>query len=107
MPERTSQRASQDLRVNFFRPRPGFMRKEVTIIWLTLVAWGLVTFGLPLYVGMQHTDPVRTLEESPTLLGLPFYFLFEGQLVIVWFILICFIFNSLIDWLTTSYRSRR
>lgn len=107
MPEKPSQREQQDLRVNFFRPRPGFMRKEVTIIWLTLIAWGLVTFGLPLHVAMQHTDPVRTLAETPTLFGLPFYFLFEGQLVIVWFILICFIFNSLLDWLSTSYRSRR
>ena len=28
----------EDLRINFFRPRPGFMRKEVTIIWITLAA---------------------------------------------------------------------
>lgn len=99
--------ARKDLRVNFFRPREGFMRKEVTIIWLTLIAWALVTFGLPLHVAMKHSDPIQTLQEAPTVFGLPFYFLFEGQLVVVWFILICFVFNTLIDWLTTSYRSRR
>ncbi len=83
------------------------MRKEVTIICATLIAWGLVTFGLPIHVALVHSDPATTLQEVPTVLGLPFYYLFEGQLVIVWFILICFIFNILIDWLTTSYRTRR
>ena len=83
------------------------MRKEVTIIWVTLAAWALVTFGLPIHVATKHADPAQTLQEAPTLFGLPFYFLFEGQMVIVWFILLCFFFNILIDWLTTSYRSRR
>jgi hypothetical protein len=38
-----------DLRVNFLRPRRGFMRREVTIIWVTLTAWAVLTFGFPLY----------------------------------------------------------
>ena len=96
-----------DLRVNFFRPQPGFMRKEVMIIWGTLIAWAFVTFGLPIHIALQHSDPQLTLEEVPKIFGIPFYYLFEGQFVIVWFILICFVFNVLIDWLTTSYRSRR
>ena len=96
-----------DLRINFFRPRPGFMRKEVTIIWLTLIAWAIVTFGLPIHIALDHTDPTETLQEVPTIMGIPFYYLFEAQFVIVWFIVICFIFNTLIDWLTTSYRTRR
>ena len=109
MPQNRAARASQqeDLRVNFFRPRPGFMRKEVIIISATLLAWILLVFGPPLHVAMQHTDPVDTLREVPTVFGMPLYFLFEGQLVIVGFIFICFLFNTLIDWLTTSYRSRR
>lgn len=97
----------EDLRVNFFRPRPGFMRKEVAIISITLLAWVLLVFGLPLHVALKHAEPVQTLREVPTVFGMPFYFLFEGQLVIVGFIFICFLFNTLIDWLTTSYRSRR
>jgi putative solute:sodium symporter small subunit len=97
----------KDLRVNFFRPRPGFMRKEVTIIWFTLIAWALLTFGLPVHVAMKHSDPASAMQDVPSIFGLPFYFLFEGQFVIVWFIIICFIFNTLIDWLTNSYRTRR
>ena len=98
---------ADDLRINFFRPRRGFMRKEVTVIWLTLFAWALVTFGMPVHMALKHTEPTQTLQEVPTIMGIPFYYLFEGQFVILWFIFICFFFNILIDWLTTSYRTRR
>lgn len=96
-----------DLRINFFRPRPGFMRKEVTIIWVTLAAWAVMTFGMPIHLAITHTDPVRTLSEVPYIFGIPAYFWYSGQFLILWFIFLCFIFNVLIDWLTTSYRRRR
>ena len=97
----------EDLRVNFFRPRPGFMRKEVTIIWITLAAWAIMTFSMPIYLAIIHSDPTRTLAEIPYILGIPAYFWFSGQFLILWFIFLCFFFNVLIDWLTSSYRRRR
>ena len=30
------EKQDDDLRVNFFRPRPGFMRQEVRFIWVML-----------------------------------------------------------------------
>ena len=97
----------EDLRVNFFRPRPGFMRKEVTIIWVTLAAWATMTFGMPIHLAFVHTDPTRTLAEAPYIFGIPAYFWFSGQFLILWFIFLCFIFIVLIDWLSSSYRRRR
>lgn len=92
-----------DLRVNFFRPRRGFMRSEVTIIWITLTAWVVLTFGFPLYLAFcpQAQLPGRMI------LGIPLHYWFSGQFLILWFILICFIFNLLIDRLTENYRRRR
>lgn len=97
----------EDLRVNFFRPRPGFMRKEVTIIWITLIAWATMTFGMPIHLALTHTDPTATLSEVTYIFGIPAYFWFSGQFLILWFIFLCFFFNILIDWLTTSSRKRR
>ena len=99
--------AQGDLRVNFFRPRRGFMRKEVTIIWVTLAAWAAMTFGIPIHLAMTHSDPAETLANVPYLFGIPAYFWFSGQFLILWFIFLCFFFNVLIDWLSSSYRRRR
>lgn len=96
-----------DLQINFFRPRRGFMRKEVTLIWVTLAAWAIMTFGMPIHLAMTHTDPTRILDEVPYIFGIPAYFWFSGQFLILWFIFLCFIFNVLIDWLSSSYRRRR
>lgn len=95
--------ATDDLRVNFFRPRPGFMRREVTIIWLTFTAWALFTFGFPLYLALcpQARLTVRTI------FGMPLHYWVSGQFLIIWFILICVVFNLLIDRLTESFHKRR
>lgn len=109
MPQETGQKPAsrEDLRINFFRPRKGFMRKEVTIIWITLIAWALLTFGMPIHLATTHTDPGSTLSSVPYIFGIPAYFWYSGQFLILWFIFLCFIFNVLIDWLTSSYRRRR
>lgn len=97
----------EDLRVNFFRPRAGFMRKEVTIIWITLAAWAIMTFGMPIHLAVTHSTARQTLTDVPYLFGMPAYFWYSGQFLILWFIFLCFFFNILIDWLTSSYRRRR
>ena len=83
----------EDLRINFFRPRPGFMRKEVTIIWITLAAWAIMVFGMPIHLAISHGDPGQTLAEVPYIFGIPAYFWFSGQFLILWFIFLCFVFN--------------
>lgn len=96
-----------DLRINFFRPRPGFMRKEVTIIWIAMIAWAVMTFGMPIHLAFTHHGAAQTLAEVPYIFGIPAYFWYSGQFLILWFIFLSFIFNVLIDWLSSSYRRRR
>ncbi len=96
----------QNLQINFFKPRPGFMRREVTVICLTLFAWATVSIGFPFCLGLTATDPTALVETGKSLFGMPLHYWFSGHFLIFWFILICFIFNLLIDWLTKSYRKR-
>lgn len=95
-------------RVNFFRPRSPFMRSEVLFIWLALCGWALVTFGFQLLLVWTQTDTEGngTLT-ARTLFGFPFHFWFSGQFLIVWFVLLCFFFNVMVDRLTERFRKRR
>jgi putative solute:sodium symporter small subunit len=99
-------RNSPDLHINFFRPRPGFMRREVTVICLTLLAWAVVSIGFPLCLGMTTTDPTALINGGRSVFGMPLHFWFSGHFLIFWFILISAIFNFMIDWITKSCRKR-
>ena len=93
--------------VNFFRPRGAFMRSEVLFIWVALCGWAAVTFGfqLLLYSG-QNAGDGRSVLTATTFFGFPFHFWFSGQFLIVWFILLCFFFNVMVDRLTERFRRR-
>jgi len=97
-----------DYRVNFFRPRPGFMRREVRFIWLMLAGWAILTFGFPIILVLfqQQADGTSFLT-GVTVFGFPFHYWFSGQFLVVWFILLCFFFNVLVDRLTDRLRRRR
>lgn len=97
-----------DYRVNPFRPRSGFMRQEVILIWLMLAGWALLTFGFQLLLALgRHQGNGENALTDATLFGFPFHYWFTGQFLIVWFILLCFLFNLFIDRLTGKYRKRK
>lgn len=107
-PEFDRPSSPQDYRVNFFRPQAGFMRSEVTYIWIALIAWALLTFGFQFWIVFNQTaangsGPLTT----GTIFSFPFDYWFTGQFLIVCFILICFLFNLMVDRLTEHYRQRR
>jgi putative solute:sodium symporter small subunit len=98
----------QNYRVNFFRPQAGFMRSEVTYIWIALIAWALLTFGFQFLIYSGQTDGNGSGPLTcRTIFSFPFEYWFTGQFLIVWFILICFLFNLMVDRLTERYRQRR
>jgi|GEM_PF-379342 len=99
---------AKDYRVNFFKPRAGFMRREVRFIWLMLAGWSLLTFGFPLYLAWTEwtADGTGPLTVT-TLFGFPFHYWFSGQFLIVWFIFLCFLFNVLVDHLIDRFRHPR
>lgn len=94
--------------INFFNPRPGYMRSKVTYIWLALGGWALVTFGFQfiLVAEQQHGDGSSFLTAT-SIFGFPLHFWFTGQFLIVWFILLCIVFNVLVDRLSDRTRKRR
>lgn len=106
--EQPPEPAPGDYRVNFFRPRPGFMRKEVRFIWLMLAGWAVFTFGFQLLlVLVQRSETGESPLTDATFFGFPFHYWFSGQFLIVWFILLCLVFNLFIDQLTERHRKRK
>ncbi len=100
--------SGKDLRVNFLRPRPGFMRQKVVYTWILLISWAFFTFGFQFLLvltqrGADGTGPLTEL----TVFGFPLHYWFSGQFMIVWFILLCVLFNLFIDHLTKLYRKRK
>lgn len=99
---------SGDYRVNLFRPRPGFMRREVAVIWIMLAGWALLTFGFQVLLALlQSGDSGESALTAVTVFGFPFHYWFTSQFLILCFILLCFLFNAFIDRLTEEYRKRR
>lgn len=108
MPEKKPDRPADDLRVNFFRPRPGFMRRKVLYTAVLLTGWALLTFGFQAFLTVTAEGPGG---EGPltdtTFFGFPFHYWFTGQFLIVWFIFLCYLFNIFIDHLTRTYQKRK
>ncbi|PLY00793.1 MAG: DUF4212 domain-containing protein [Desulfuromonas sp.] len=96
-----------DVPINFFRPRPGYMRKEVLLICLMLLLWGLLTFGFQLLLVLNQQAPSgRGPLTEGAVFGFPLHYWFTGQFLIICFIVLCFAFNSVIDRLSRRYRGR-
>ncbi|SDL25898.1 putative solute:sodium symporter small subunit [Geoalkalibacter ferrihydriticus] len=99
---------SDDYRVNFFRPRPGYMRQKVTYIWVLLTSWTVFTFGFQLLLAWTSRTPEgEGLFTDLSIFGFPFHFWYSGHFLIVWFIVLCFLFNTFVDRLTQTYRPRK
>lgn len=94
--------------VNLFRPKPGYMRDEVKIILLVLIGWGVATFGFQLLLRLL-ADPVtgESVLARLDFFNLPLHFWFTGQLLPLWFIILCALFNIFIDKLTERHSRRR
>lgn len=97
-----------DYRINFFRPRSGYLRKRVGYTWVLLISWAFFTFGFQALLVLVQTTPLgEGLLTQRTFLDFPFHYWYTGQFLIVWFIFLCLLFNLLVDHLTKIYRKRR
>ena len=108
MPDRKApDEPSPDYRVNFFRPRPGYMRTKVLYTWVLLGGWALLTFGFQfLILLLQRTPDGESVLTETTILGFPFHVWYTGHVLIVCFIFLCFLFNVLVDRLARQHRRR-
>ena len=95
-------------RINFFRPLPGFMRKKVHYIWVLLASWAFFTFGFQfLLVLFQRSPDGSSPLTERIIFGFPFHYWYSGQFIILWFILLCLLYNLFVDRLTSEYRKRK
>ncbi len=94
--------------VNLFRPKKGYMRGEVVVILVVLFGWGAATFGFQWLIWLAAETPHGcSLLTRFSFFNLPFHFWFTGQLLPLWFIILCVIFNIYIDRLTEHHSRRR
>ena len=99
---------AQFYEVNIFKPKPGYMREEVKIIFLILFAWGSMTFGFKFLLSfVAETSRGDSALTRSNFFNLPFSFWFTGQFLPLWFIILCVIFNLYIDRLTEHFSRMR
>lgn len=94
--------------VNILKPKKGYMRDEVKIIFIILFAWGGMTFGFKALLSIiAETSRGDSFLTRFNFFNLPFSFWFTGQFLPLWFIILCVIFNLYIDRLTERYSRLR
>ena len=93
--------------VNLFRPVSVYMKGEVIAMFVILALWGGAAFGFQLWLKLSTDASGRSWLECFNFFNLPFHFWFTAQMLPLWFIFICIIFNLIIDRLTEKERRRR
>jgi putative solute:sodium symporter small subunit len=92
--------------VNLFRPKSRIMKGEVLAMLAVLFGWGVAVFGFQLWLMLSAGPDGSSWLERFTFFNLPFHFWFTAQMLPLWFIIICALFNLFMDHLTER-RSRK
>lgn len=73
------------------------MRSEVRVIKLILSGWLIAIVGCQLFAYLLEANYSALLLKDPTLFNLPLQFWLSGQLLPLWFIILCGLFNIWMD----------
>jgi putative solute:sodium symporter small subunit len=93
---------------NISRPKRGYLRSEVKIIFVILVGWGVATFGFQFLLRLLAATPEgEGFLTRFSFFNLPFHFWFTAQFVPLWFIILCITFNIYMDRLAGRHGRRR
>jgi uncharacterized membrane protein len=82
---------------SFFKPRGTAMRGEVRVIKFVLSGWLIAIVGFQLFAYFLEESYSELLLEDLTFLNLPIQFWLSGQLLPLWFIILCVLFNIWMD----------
>ena len=88
---------SPDSEPSFFKPRGATMRGEVRVITLILSGWLIAIVGFQLFAYILEVNYSELLLEDLTFFHLPIQFWLSGQLLPLWFIILCVLFNIWMD----------
>ena len=83
--------------LSFFTPRGATMRSEVRVIKLILAGWLIAIVGFQLFAYFLEASYSELLLEDLTFFNLPIQFWLSGQLLPLWFIILCILFNIWMD----------
>ncbi len=83
--------------LSFFKPRGKTMRSEVRVIKLILSGWLLAIVGFQLFAYYLEANYSALLLTDLTFFNLPIQFWLSGQLLPLWFIILCALFNIWMD----------
>jgi len=81
----------------FFKPRGATMRGEVRVIRFILSGWLIAIVGFQLFAYILEVNYSELLLEDLTFFNLPIQFWLSGQLLPLWFIILCVLFNIWMD----------
>ncbi len=73
------------------------MRGEVRVITLILSGWLIAIVGFQLFAYFLEADYSELLLRDLTFFNLPIQFWLSGQLLPLWFIILCGVFNFWMD----------
>jgi putative solute:sodium symporter small subunit len=83
--------------LSFFKPRGATMRSEVRVITLVLSGWLVAIVGFQLFAYFLEISYSEILLKDLTFFNLPIQFWLSGQLLPLWFIILCVLFNIWMD----------
>ena len=82
---------------SFFSPCGANMRSEVRVIKYILSGWLIAIVGFQLFAYLLEVNYSALLLEDLTFFNLPIQFWLSGQLLPLWFIILCVLFNIWMD----------
>ncbi len=83
--------------LSFFKPRGATMRSEVRVIKLILSGWLITIVGFQLFAYFLEAGYSELLLTDLVFFNLPIQFWLSGQLLPLWFIILCGLFNFWMD----------
>jgi putative solute:sodium symporter small subunit len=73
------------------------MRGEIRVVSLVLVGWLVAVVGSQLFIYLLEISYSELLLNEMTFFNLPIHFWLTGQLLPLWFIILCMLFNIWMD----------
>lgn len=89
--------SSSDNDLSFLKPRGTTMRREVRVIKLVLAGWLIAIVGCQLFAYLLEVSYSELLLKDLVFFNLPIQFWLSGQLLPLWFIILCILFNIWMD----------
>ena len=101
-------RQNGDYHTNPFSTPKGVMMDELAVIVAILTGWWLANFGFQLILLFISENPAGTsMLTRLTFLSFPFHFWFTAQMLPLWFVILCVIYNLYMDKVSERHSRRK